>query len=289
MEILSIPGFSEPFSSIGHLIAAFFSLIGGVIIIVKGKGNTLRQFSLYIYTFSLVFLFSMSGVYHLLEPEGLPRTIFQRLDHAGIYVLIAGTFTAIHFVFFTGHKRWFYSTLVWSLAIIGLIFTVIFFDSIPEWLLCSFYLALGWIGIISGYLLNKHYGKSARNGLIYGGIAYSVGAIVMLLNWPIIIPGIIHAHEIFHIAVIIAAYLHWKLIYNWATNPSSKRLTFIVRKRGDQKYLAQASTESFTINATSFDEIKQKIKECIDKKYHPSMKPVSVRIKTLNEDIFHVN
>ncbi|MDH5731356.1 MAG: hemolysin III family protein [Gammaproteobacteria bacterium] len=147
MNILSIPGFSEPMSSLTHLLAAVLALVGGYFLLRRGHGNSLRVFSLLLYTFALIFLFSMSGVYHLLDPEGGPRQVLQRLDHAAIWLLIAGTFTPIHMILFRGAWRWGVLLLVWFIAITGLILEIIFFKQIAEWLSLSFYLGLGWIGI----------------------------------------------------------------------------------------------------------------------------------------------
>ena len=91
IETYSFIGFSEPFSSWSHLIAAVAFLYMGYPLIKKGLGNRLRVFSLSIFTFSLVFLFSMSGVFHLLEGNTLGWEVLMRLDHAAIWVLIAGS------------------------------------------------------------------------------------------------------------------------------------------------------------------------------------------------------
>jgi len=289
MDIIPIPGFSEPFSSICHLIAAGIAVIGSFLLIRKGRGNGSRQFGLSLYSFSLIFLFSMSGVYHLLEPGNTPRMALQRLDHAGIYVLIAGTITAIHFTFFNKKKRWIVSTLVWVLATTGLVLTVVFFDSIPQWLLSSFYLGLGWLGLATGYLLKVSYGTKTFLSVLKGGCIYSVGALIMYFDRPVLIPGVLEAHEIFHICVVLAAYTHWKLIYDWANNPSSQRLTFIVRKRAGDKFVASADTEKILIRAPSIEEMRKKISQAISKSYHPSLLPVSIRLKLSEEEIFEVD
>ncbi|MEZ4742108.1 MAG: hemolysin III family protein [Bdellovibrionota bacterium] len=211
----------------------------------RGHGNAYRLFGHSVYTFSLVFLFSMSGVYHLLEPGGVARMTLQRLDHAGIYVLIAGTFTAVHFTFFNRKKRWIISTFVWILSITGLVLTVIFMKNMPQLLLSAFYLGLGWIGIFTGYFLYSNYGFNTFRPLLLGGCVYSIGAIIMYLDWPVLWPGVIQAHEIFHVAVIIAAYTHWKLVYQWSANPSSHRLTFIVRKEAQINFSQKPLLKNF--------------------------------------------
>ncbi|RME16373.1 MAG: DNA-binding protein, partial [Bdellovibrio sp.] len=158
MQVISIPGFSEPVSSLTHLLAAIAAFLGAIFLLRKGRGNKLRLLALGIYSFSLVFLFSMSGVYHLLDPKGAPRMVFQRLDHAGIWVLIAGTFTPLHVIAMRGFWRWGVVLSVWTLAITGLTLEVVFFQTIPEWLILLFFLGFGWVGFLTAYKLRKIYG-----------------------------------------------------------------------------------------------------------------------------------
>ena len=104
-QLTPIPGFSEPFSSISHLMFAVAGFIGTFVLLRKGKGNDFRLMGLALYSFCLVFLFSMSGVYHLLERGHTPNYVLGILDYAGIYVMIAGTFTPFHIILFRGLHR----------------------------------------------------------------------------------------------------------------------------------------------------------------------------------------
>ena len=99
--IYAIAGFTEPFSSMTHLLAAFVFLIISIFLIRRGRGNCARMIFLSVFSFACFFQFSMSGVYHLLD-AGSARDILQRLDHAAIFILIAGSFTSIHGILFTG-------------------------------------------------------------------------------------------------------------------------------------------------------------------------------------------
>jgi len=157
MEIIPLPGFSEPFSSWTHLLAAGLAVFGSYVLCYRGRGNFLRLFSLVVFSISLIFLFSMSGVYHLLEPGGAPREVFKHLDHSAIWVLIAGTFTPIHTILFRGTWRWGILSLVWTIAITGLVLKIVFFTDIPEWLGLIFYLSMGWLGMVSGFKLKSQF------------------------------------------------------------------------------------------------------------------------------------
>ena len=216
MSTISIPGFTDPFSSISHLLTAALGLFGSYFLIKKGRGNTAGQISLIIYSFCLVFLFSMSGVFHLLERGTDSRYVMNIMDYSAIFGMIAGTFTPLHIILFRGVNRWLVLILVWAFSITGLVLNAIFFEQIPEWLSYSIFLGLGWMGFVTMWKTYKIHDKKLALTVVSGGVAYSLGAILDFFQWPVIIPGTIGPHELFHILVMLAAFIHWKAIYQIA-------------------------------------------------------------------------
>lgn len=214
--IYAIPGFSEPFSALSHLLAAGIFLVLGVRLVMASRGHAGRVTSLIIFIFSGVFLLCMSGVFHLLEPGGTGRMVLQRLDHAGIFLLIAGTMTPVHSLLFQGWLRWGMLLLVWTIAITSLTLKTIFFNEIAEWLGLSLYLGLGWLGAVSGVLLYQRFGYQYIKPLIYGAIAYTTGAVLEFIRAPELIPGVIGPHELFHIAVLVGLGYHLAFVARFA-------------------------------------------------------------------------
>ncbi|MEK6748738.1 MAG: hemolysin III family protein [Pseudomonadota bacterium] len=214
--IFSIPGFSEPFSSLSHLLAAGVMLALGIRLIINGRGNAGRVIALIVYIFSAVFLLSMSGVFHLLQPGGSGRMVLQRLDHAGIFLLIAGTFTPVHMILFSGWWRWGMLAVIWSIAITSITLKTIFFNEIAEWLGLSLYLGLGWFGAISGIRLIRCHGYACIKPLVYGALAYTLGAIMEFSGTPDLIPGMLGPHELFHIAVLFGIGYHFVFVWRIA-------------------------------------------------------------------------
>lgn len=212
MNAEPIPGFSDPFSSMSHLIGALVFLIYGIKLIHQARGHNGWVAAVSIYVFSVVFLLSMSGVFHLLEHETMGRAVLQRLDHAGIFGLIAGTFTPVHAILFKGFWRWGILFIIWSLAITGIAIKSIFFHELAEWLGLIFYLGLGWVGILSAYLTHRLHGFTIIKPLLYGALAYTIGASLEFLRLPIVIPGVIGPHELFHIAVLFGIFWHWQFV-----------------------------------------------------------------------------
>ncbi len=201
-----IPGFSDPVSSFSHLFVGVpFFLIMTFVLLKRGQGDVPRMISLGIYGFSNVLLFSLSGVYHLLDRTSVARDVLQRLDHAAIFLLIAGTFTPAHYILFEGWKRWGPILFVWTAALIGVVLKSIYFNDLSEFLSLSLYLGLGCVGSISAYFIWYTYGHQLFTPLIGGALSYTIGAILDYMQWPVIIPGILGGHELFHIGVLMGA------------------------------------------------------------------------------------
>lgn len=212
MNTISIPGFSEPFSSISHLLGALIFFVYGIKLIYMARSHFGWAVAVGVFVLSGIFLLSMSGVFHLLELQGVNRAVLQRLDHAGIFALIAGTFTPVHSILFTGFWRWGFLITIWSLAIAGITLKSIFFDDLAEWVGLVAYLGLGWLGILSAYLTHRLHGFTIIKPLLYGALAYTAGASLEFLRLPVVISGIIGPHELFHIAVLAGIAWHWIFI-----------------------------------------------------------------------------
>jgi channel protein (hemolysin III family) len=154
----------------------------------------------------------MSGVFHLLSPGTLAKEVLQRLDHAAIFVLIAATYTPIHVIAFRGLMRWGILSIVWSVTITGITLKSIFFKDIAEWVSLLLYLSLGWFGVFSTVQLYKRFGLEYIKPLLYGALAYTIGATLEFLRIPVLIPEVIGPHELFHIFVLIGISMHWIFI-----------------------------------------------------------------------------
>jgi channel protein (hemolysin III family) len=214
---LSIPGFSDPFSSLTHLAGATVFATLTVVLLHRGRGDWGRILSLSVFAFSCVLLLSLSGAYHLLAPETAGREVLKRLDHAAIFGLIAGSFTPVHAILFRGAWRWGMLAGIWGAAIAGLTLKTVNFAATPEWAGLLMFLGLGWMGAISVVALARRYGLGFVLPLIWGGLAYTAGAVAEFLRWPQLLPGIVGPHEIFHVAVLAGIAWHWAFILGIAS------------------------------------------------------------------------
>ncbi len=217
VQIHSLPGFYEPFCSITHLAAAGVFAILGAILLQEARGHTGRMVCMGVYAFSTVFLLAMSGVYHMLDEGSTARAVMGRLDFAAIFVLIAGTHTPIQWLFFRGKARWLTLVFIWSAAAVGVALFSVYYEEMPPNLGTGVFLVLGWSAGVCAIIVWKRLGTARMRLLIAGGVTYSIGALLLGLRWPTLIPGVIGPHELWHVAVLTAMTMHWRFFYLFAS------------------------------------------------------------------------
>jgi channel protein (hemolysin III family) len=208
-ELYHLPGFYEPFNAISHLIATGIFVGLGWNLVRHGRGDRTRTVFLVVYSLACVFLLSMSAVFHMMVRGGTASRVMERLDHGAIFVLIAGTFTAVHGIVFRGWQRWIPLVLVWMVTIACITLKTVFFESLPEWVGLSFYLGLGWGGALTAIPIFRRHGFRRLAPLFYGGLAYSIGAVLDYTAGLVVVPGVVHAHEVWHVMVFIGAVCCW--------------------------------------------------------------------------------
>jgi channel protein (hemolysin III family) len=215
-DLYSLPGFHDPVSSMTHLLGGLVFIYLGYRLLRRNWGHPERNVYLVVYAAANVFLMAMSSVYHMMVFGGTARAVMEHLDHAAIFTLIAGTFTPVLGILFRGGGKWASLILIWSITITGITLKTIFLRAIPEWLGLTFYLSLGWLGGAFTYLIWYRFGWRFITPLLLGGLCYSVGGITEYFGWPVIIPRVVEAHEVFHLWVIAGAAFHYTFVWQFA-------------------------------------------------------------------------
>jgi channel protein (hemolysin III family) len=215
MHLRPYLGLHDPVSSLSHLLAASTIPAAYYYLYKKGRGDSMRSTALLIFSASMLFLFSMSGIYHGL-PLGPWRALFRRLDYAAIWLVIAGSATPVHILLFKGRWRWGLIAMFWGSALTCLVLLEIYFTRLPYWSIVLGYTGVGSLGLISFVHLTARVGWKETTLLFLGGLAYLTGGVIDYIDVPVIIPGVLGPHELFHFCVMIGAVLHWCFIYNWA-------------------------------------------------------------------------
>jgi channel protein (hemolysin III family) len=210
--IRAIPGFFEPIASLSHLAAAAVGIVGAIPLVRHGRGCRVRFASVLVYAISVVAMLTISGTYHSLQGGSSARHTWRRLDYSVIWLLIAGTFTAIHGVMHKGRWRSWMLVAIWTLATACCFLQAFRFElfSGPAGLLL--YLGLGWVGIVSIIKVGRQLGFLTVWPMWAAGLVYSAGAILEANKLPTLVAGWIGPHEVFHLAVLTGIALHWTFI-----------------------------------------------------------------------------
>lgn len=152
-------------------------------------------------------LFGVSALYHRRYWNARAGSILRRLDHANIYLIIAGTYTPFALTLLRGTQRTELLLIVWLGALIGVAFRV-FWVHAPRWLYTPIYVALGWVAIFYAGPLEAHGGPLVMTLIAVGGLLYTAGAVVYGFKRPDPWPQVFGFHEIFHACTVAAFTVH---------------------------------------------------------------------------------
>jgi hemolysin III len=187
-----------------HQYAFFGAVVAGVALVVLADGYV-ERFAVWVYVAALAAMFGASALYHRFPWRTTSaRLRARRLDHAMIFVFIAGTYTAFALVAFGGTARLVGLVTVWAGAILGILLNLVWIDA-PRWLSAIAYLGVGWVGLILIPQLFSAVGVAAAVLVIVGGVLYTVGALAYATTWPNPFPSTLGFHEVFHLLVVVAA------------------------------------------------------------------------------------
>jgi len=199
-EIQSIG--EEIANSIIHGISVLLAIAGTVLLVVfsakAGKPAAVTAYS--IYGASLILLFLMSTLEHSLVPVAA-KNVFEILDHAFVFVLIAGTYTPISLIFLKGAAGWTLFGIAWGLATAGIIFKA-FFTGRHQIISLAFYLLMGWIVVPAVPALLAQ-SRMFVMWLGIGGLLYTLGTVFFAFKR---LPG---HHVIWHVFVMLGACAHF--------------------------------------------------------------------------------
>lgn len=186
-----------------HQYAFFVSLALGALLVAGASGPGERV-SAAIFAAAVATMFGVSALYHRVIWQPRARRWMRRLDHAAIYLLIAGTYTPFGLLALSGAWRWTLLPVVWGGALAAIVLKLVYVDA-PKWISAAAGIALGWIGILALPHLWSNAGPAGVVLLGLGGILYTVGAVVYARGRPDPFPSVFGYHELFHALVIAAA------------------------------------------------------------------------------------
>jgi hemolysin III len=163
-------------------------------------------------------LFGNSALYHRFNWRPRTKVLLKRIDHANIFLLIAGTYTPLAILALPPDKGILLLCLVWGGALLGIGFRV-FWITAPRWLYVPIYVALGWAAMM--YIVDLVNANVAMMVLVLvGGLLYTAGAVIYGLKRPNPVPGVFGFHEIFHTLTVLAFLCHWTATLLIALHPA---------------------------------------------------------------------
>jgi hemolysin III len=183
-----------------HEVAFWCSLAAGALLIATADEGE-RQIGAAVFAASVAACFGVSALYHRVTWRPPIRLWMRRLDHAGVYLLIAGTYTPV-FLALHGSWRLVVLTVVWSGAVLAIALKFLWVSS-PKWLAAAIGLGLGWVAVAALPELVRTLPAAAVALLIAGGLAYTAGAIVYARGRPDPAPSVFGYHELFHALTIV--------------------------------------------------------------------------------------
>ncbi|MCK0130470.1 hemolysin III family protein [Flavobacteriaceae bacterium F08102] len=197
----------EFFNVLSHGIGLVLSTVGLFLLIVKSSRSDIpfKLVSFTLFGCSLILLYAASTFYHLVQRPFL-RMRLNIIDHAAIYILIAGTYTPFTLVTLHGKLGWTLFGVTWGIAVIGVVLKIFYtgrFDKIST----IAYVAMGWMIVFTIKPLLENFPIHGLYWLLVGGLAYTVGAVVYSR------PSLRYNHAIFHVFVLLGSLCHFIAIY----------------------------------------------------------------------------
>jgi hemolysin III len=192
------------------------AIAGGIVLVVLADG-LIGKIAAAVFFACSVLLFGTSAIYHRFNWGAKAKLALKRVDHANIFLLIAGSYTPITLLALPQEKGLLLIVAIWTVALLGIGFRV-FWIGAPRWLYVIIYIAMGWAAVV--YLPELLEANLAMMLLILiGGLLYTLGGVVYAMKKPNPLPGHFGFHEIFHSFTVLAFMCHWTAVLLISLNP----------------------------------------------------------------------
>lgn len=201
----------EPASALTHFVGAVASFMGLIVLLILTRDEPAKMISMLVYGASMVLLFTVSTLLHGIKTSDRNRMRLNRLDHAAIFLVIAGTYTPIAYNTFSNPWRFATLFLVWTAVFIGGFYKMRS-AKIHGFLNTSVYLFLGWGSAVPLVFATNLFPLIPMRGfllLLSGGFIYTTGFVIYYLRRPDPWPGVFGHHEIWHLFVLVGSFLHF--------------------------------------------------------------------------------
>jgi hemolysin III len=200
-----------------HLYAFFVSLaLGSLLVSFAPAGRPTLAAA--VFAGAVAAMFGASALHHRVIWQQRGYRWSRRIDHAGVYLTIAGTYTP--FCLLVLHGAWSIVVLAiaWTGAAAAILLKFVWVDA-PKWLAAAIAIALGWVAVVTFPQLLDGVGWAAVALVLAGGVLYTAGGVVYALRRPDPFPAVFGYHEVFHVLVVAAVALQYSAVAFWVINP----------------------------------------------------------------------
>ena len=210
--------FREPVNALSHMAGSLASIAGLTLLVVMAaiKADTWHVVSFAVFGTTLVFMYTASFLYHGLKLPAKTLTVFRRIDHIMIFLLIAGSYTPLCLVPLRGPWGWSLFGIIWGIAAVGIALKL-FWTTMPKRVSTMIYLCMGWLCLVVIFPLVQVLDPAPLAWLALGGLFYSLGAVVYSVKKPDPFPAVFGFHEIWHICVLLGSACHFWLVLRYLT------------------------------------------------------------------------
>lgn len=203
----------EAFNFYSHLAGMAAAAIGTIFLVMRAADSRSLLIPALVYGLSTTFLFLSSSLYHAFKQHDNEVSFWRRMDRFAIFVMIAGSYTPVCYLFMDAQWRVPMIAIQWGLVGFGVL-TQIFFPRAPRVLFALIYLTMGWLLVLPIHQVLSAMTLPQQYLLFSGGAAFTIGAVFYATRKPLMLPGIFSFHELFHVMVLIGAGCHYAMIYN---------------------------------------------------------------------------
>jgi len=207
----------EPGSAITHFVAMTMALGGSVPLLIKAaEYGTICLVAMFIFIASMILLYGASATYHSVNVPATIIKIYRKVDHAMIFVLIAGSYTPVCLLVLAPTPGYPLLIAVWSFAIVGIAVKLLWINC-PKWFSSVIYIAMGWLCVFAFSPILNSIPRAAFYWLLAGGLIYTAGKIIYALKLPIFNAKhkYFGSHEIFHLFVMAGSLCHYIFMYQY--------------------------------------------------------------------------
>lgn len=211
LERITLGRMQNPVRGFLHGLAALTSLVGLVVLLIANPGRLSMAVALTVYGASLVLMYSVSTLYHSIPWGENWKRRLRRMDHAAIFLVVAGTYTPVAVVALEGGWRVGSLVVVWTTAVVGVVIKMME-KGVSLTRSISIQMAMGWTVLLGVGEIARRTGWATVWLLFAGGALYTGGMVLFAIKQPRLFPRIFSFHELFHLIVVTASAIHFYTI-----------------------------------------------------------------------------